>query len=308
MPNPTVTDVHVESALSNVSIAYQNEEYIADRVFPMVGVSKKSDYYFIFGRQAWFREHTQVRAPGTRAARVDYQVTTASYNCINYAHAIGVPDEVRKNADEPLRPSIEAVEFIADALDRSREKRVADIVMNSSNWAYSASPTTQWSSDTSEPIDDIETAIQNVVLQIGRLPNTMVMSYEVFKNLKVHPDILDRIKFTRPGAIFTETDLSAWVGIPNILVGRSVYDPAQEGASASQTFIWGDDLWIGYVAPTPALMTPTAGMVFRWTEGGGRMVNQFREDQEHQDVFEAMEYTDEIISASEAGGILYDVV
>jgi len=83
---------------------------------------------------------------------VDYTLSTASYICLPYALAKAVTDEERKNADVPLQPDVAATEFVTNALLLGREIRVADLVSASANWAYSASPTTQWSSDTSDPI------------------------------------------------------------------------------------------------------------------------------------------------------------
>jgi len=190
MARPTRNDVHLNAALTNISIAYKNPSYIAEQVFPVVRVQKQSDYYFIFDAGAWFRDEVQVRAPGTRAARADYSISTASYVCVTYAIAKGVPDEVRENADAPLKPDVEATQFVTDQLLRAQERRVAALITGSANWAYAASPTTQWTSDTSDPLGDIEAAKDEVVQRIGRVPNTMVISYEVWRYLKNHPDLL----------------------------------------------------------------------------------------------------------------------
>lgn len=305
MPRPTVSDVHILGPLQNVSIAYRNEQYIARQIFPEIRVAKKTDHYFVFGKGAWFRDEVAIRAPGTRAARSDYDISTASYVCLNYALAKAVPDEVRANADTPLRPSVEAAEYVADALDRALEQRVATIITTSTNWAYSSSPTTQWSDATADPLGDIEGAVNGVVSTIGRMPNVGVMSWDVWRYLKNHPDLLDRVKYTRPGAQPMPSDLAGWFGLEKILVGYSLIESAKDGQSASTNYIWGDDLWLGYVPQNAALMTPAAGYTLRWMD---RSLEVFREDQERQDVYTANEYTDEIITASDAGAIIYDAV
>ena len=48
MATPTVNDVHINAAMGNVSIAYKNGLYIADQVFPIIPVAKKSDFYFVY--------------------------------------------------------------------------------------------------------------------------------------------------------------------------------------------------------------------------------------------------------------------
>ena len=70
-------------------------------------------------------------------------------------------------------------------------------------------------------------------------------------------------------------------------------------------YVWDDDFWCGYVPANAALMTPAAGYVLQW---GSRTVSEYREDQEHQDVYEVQEYTDEITTASDAGAIIYNAV
>lgn len=93
MPLPTPRDLHVNAALANISIAYRNANYIAGQVFPTVPVQKKSDFYWQFDKSAWFRNDVKVRAPGTRSARTDYSVSSASYLCTEYSLAHEIPDK-----------------------------------------------------------------------------------------------------------------------------------------------------------------------------------------------------------------------
>lgn len=184
--------------------------------------------------------------------------------------------------------------------------RVATLTVGGSgSWVYSASPTTQWSSDTSSPLSDIDTAINGVVSVIGRFPNTLVMSWEVWKALRNHPDLLARIQYVRSDAIIRPADLALWTGVPKILVGTQLYEKASEGASSSPAFVWGDQVWLGYVPPAPSLMTPSAGYVFTWEQ---RTVKRYRLDERHADKFEVEEAMVPVITASDAGAILYNCV
>lgn len=306
MPNPTLRDVHVDQPLSQFSQAYWNDSYIAAQVFPEVRVDNKSDVYFNFDENAFFRRRAKPRAPGTRSQRADYTISTASYLCLSYALAKEIPDEVRDNADAPLRPDFNATEFVADALMLDQEIRVAALTTGGSGlWNYSASPTTQWSSDTADPFDDIQTAQDNVIKQIGRKPNVAVMSWDVWRHLKIHPDFVDRVKHTRPGGVVMPDDLQMFFDFDKVLVGHSIYDTSDTGATPSRAYVWGDGFWLGHVPSSPALEIPAAGYCLRW---GTRTVRRFRQDEERQDVIDAEEWLDELITASIAGGILYDCV
>lgn len=304
MPTPTLHDVHIDSALGNISIAYRNEQYIGELIFPRVPVQKKTDSYFVFGKD-WFRDEAQPRAPGARAARGGYTVTTASYVCVEYAFAHPIPEEVERNADNPLRPRVEGTNYVTDKLLLAQEKRIAAKVMNSSGWTYSASPATQWSSDSADPYADIDNAINGIISVTGIKPNTAVMSWDVWRKLRNHPDLIDRVKYTRPGSLPMPSDLSTWFDIERILIGYAISDAGKTGQSASMSYVWGDDMWIGYVPATPSLMVPAAGYLLEWLS---RQVRTYDEEQEHQVVIEARHSTAEVVSASDAGAIIYDVV
>ncbi len=306
MPTPTVRDVHIDQALSAFSVAYMNQQYIGEQIFPRVNVAKQTDYYWNFPRQAWQRIDVQKRAPGARSAEADYELTSASYYTPTYAIAKVIPDEVRQNADSPLRPDVEATEFVVDQLLRAEEKRIADLTTGGSAlWAYAATPSTKWTSDTSDPVGDIENAINGVVSTIGRMPNVAVMSWDVWRHLRQHPDMLDWIKYTRPGARLSPQDLNDRFGFEKLLIGMSLYDPALEGQTGSPQYIWGDGLWMGYVPSTPALLTPAAGYVLEWNS---RQVRRFRRDEEYSDKIEASHSVIETITASDAGATIYNCV
>lgn len=309
MPRPTPSDVHVDSILTRISIAYESNDFIATQIFPIVPVEKQSDYYFIYPKGPWFRLANLRRGPGAEAVRLDYTVSTGTYFCEVYSAAKGIPDEVRANADAPLRPDVDVTRFLTNQLMRGLEKRVADLVTNPGHWAYSASPAVPWSASNSDPIADVEAARERVVQETGRLPNVMVISYAVWRHLKNHPDLLDRLKYTNPTGVITAEQARSLFGVDKLLIGTASLDLSREGEPPSQQFIWGDDAWLGYVPDTPSLLEPAAGYIFEWREMGmARRVFRYREEARHQDVIEVQHATDEVITASDSGALIYHVI
>jgi hypothetical protein len=288
-----------------VSIAYRNMSYIADQVFPMVQVQKKSDQYFVFPKQAWFRNRSAARAPGTKFPRGDYPLTTASYITVNDALAKEITKEERENSDSPLRPDITAVNFVTDGLLLGLEQRVATLVSGSTNWASASTAGTLWSSDSSDPWGNIDTCVDAVVGSIGREPNVAVMSWDVWRHLRQHPDFLDRVKYTRPGGRVEPEDLRSWFGFDKVLIGKAIVDSAKEGATADMGYVWGNDFWCGYVTQSPALEEATSGYCFVW---GNRTIETFSYAEEKMDVVAGEWHTAEKITASDAGAGYYNVV
>lgn len=302
-------DVHIDSAMTNISIAYRNTGYIADKIFPNVPVNHQSDKYFKFEKDSWFRDEAGVRAPGTRAPRVEYAMDQpGNYACIEYAAAKGVPDETVLNADNPLRPDRTASEFVTDKLMLRKEKDVADLVNTSGNWTTSGSPTGgQWNDDTSDPISDVtgSSGVHETIRGlIGLRPNTCVMGAAVWAALKRHPDFLDRIKYTQRGVLTVEI-VKELLEVQNLYIGDPIINSGKEGATASYADIWGKYCWFGWVPPNPSLDVPAAGYVITWKK---RQINRYREDQEHQDVVECLENWDSKVTCADAGYLLTSVV
>ena len=83
MPQPTVTDVHVNVPLTNISIAYiqQQQAYRAAEIFPMIPVQKMSDKYFYYTKSYWFTNEAKIRADGAESEGTGYGIdSTNSYS------------------------------------------------------------------------------------------------------------------------------------------------------------------------------------------------------------------------------------
>ena len=78
---PSRSDVHVNRPLTNISIAFlQNaENFIANRVFPNIPVSKKSDVFFTYDRGEFNRDEMEERAPATESAGGTYKIGNDTY-------------------------------------------------------------------------------------------------------------------------------------------------------------------------------------------------------------------------------------
>jgi len=299
-----MSQVHLTKAMTNVSIAYRNENYIGTQVFPIVSVQKQSDKYFTFTKSDWFRNEAGMRAPGTVGPIVEYGLSSATYACQPIAAAKVVPDEIVDNADAPLRPMQEATEFATDKVMLYAEKEIADNVFGDSVWSGSANPTTTWDDDSSDPLGDVDVARETVLKTIGREPNVMVIGREVWTDLKNHPDLLDRIKYSNFNGIITPQVMSGLFQI-KVLIGTAIYDSGAEGGTASYGYIWGKNAWIGYVAPSAGLMTPAAGYLFTWKN---RTVESFRMDKEKATLVRVEWHYDDKVTSADAGYLYKSVV
>lgn len=305
---PTYQQTHIDVALTNISVAYIPDGFIADQIFPNVPVQKISGKYYIYTKADFLRRDAAVRAPGTRASRGGYGQSTGLYTCVEYAIAQPVPDEIQANADAPLNPLRDATQYVTSQIYLQKESDVAGTVFGNSVWSGSSTPSPTWDNDASVPVTNVETAKYNIVSTIGRLPNVGVMGYNVLRYLMDNGDILERIKYsagpTAPAKVTVQA-LAALFGLDKLLVGTAIEDTAAEGATSSLSFLWGPHMALAYVAPTPSLMSPSAGYIFSYQT---REVSRFREDQERTDIVEGRESWDTAVVASDAGYLLKSVV
>jgi hypothetical protein len=280
MPQPHVNNVHVDAILTNISVAYMQSQanFIASQVFPVVPVDKKSDKFFTYTKNDWFRDEAQRRADGTESAGSGYGLSTDSYSADVWAFHKDVGDQTRANADNPLNPDREAAEFVTSRLLLRQENQFVTDFFGTSVWGtditgVSGTPGSgqvkQWSNFAdSDPIEDVEAGKETVLSTTGFLPNTLVLGYQVFRKLRNHPDIVDRYKYTSAQAI-TEDMMARLFGVDRILVAKAVKATNNEGATGAYSFAFGKGALLCYVAPNPGLLTPSAGYTFAWTGVGG---------------------------------------
>jgi hypothetical protein len=178
MAQPTLNDVHVDAILTNISIAYMQDRdnFIADKVFPVIPVDKKSDKFFTYTKNDWFRDEAQRRAPATESAGGGYNLSTDTYSADIWAFHKDVPDQIVANADAPLNPLREAAEFVTHRLLLRRELQFVTDFMSAGVWgttiagtagtATSGQTATQWSNYTSsDPIEDVDMRVRELVVR-----------------------------------------------------------------------------------------------------------------------------------------------
>jgi len=229
---------------------------------------------------------------------------------IKYANGDAIADIVmpRVKVDNPLDLDVDTTENITDALIRDREKRVADMLFSTS---YVTNYTTltgsdQWSDYAgSDPIGDIETGMQSVREACGRTPNTIVMGRQVMSELRNHPDLLERIKYTQKGVVTADLLSSLIEGNPRVVVGDLMYDSSQEGGDESLGYIWGKKVLIAYIEQSPSLRSMSLAYQFYSKD---RITKQWREDKIDADRVQVQEVSDEKLVSADCGYLIEDAV
>ena len=285
---PTRPQVHIDRALTNVSVAYMQDasNFIADKVFPIVPVQKQSDLYFIYRREDFLRDEAAERAVGTESAGGDYSVDLSEpYFCRVYAFHKDVNEQERVNADQPLDPDKDSTEFVSQKLLIRRERLWAEKFFVAGVWGRevtgkAATPsgdteTLQWDQAASDPVKFVKNESTKMQEGTGYRPNTLVLSPYAKDALLEHPDVIDRIKYTQKG--IASIDLLAQLfEVDKILVANAIYNSAAKGARESTGFVMGKHALLCYSEKNPGIKKPSAGYIFAWKglKGAGAFGNR----------------------------------
>ena len=281
MPLLTPSQVHIDQPLSNLTLAYAQEQtnFIADKVFPTVGVQRQSDKYYLYDRANLNRTgDVQKLAPRTEVNRIGMTISNDSYFADVYGLGMDFDEQTLANEDAVLDIRAAGAQTLAMRLMIHREEQFASTFFAASVWGTeytgvasspSAGQVIQWSDYTNaKPILDVTNARRAMQLKSGGFkPNTMVVGKEVRDILINHPDILARLNggaTVTNTALITDAKLAEIFEVENFFVMEAVRNTAVEGLAEANGFIGGKSALLVHTPRAAGLMTPAAGLTFAW--------------------------------------------
>lgn len=341
--SPSPGDVHVNRPLTNLLVGYMQDEtnYVADRVFPNVPVSKQSDAYWEYDRADWNRDDMKDRAPGTESAGSAYGLETKVYYAKVKALHKDVPDQLLDNADSPLNLERDATLFVTRKALLHREVAfvaryftdsapgaiwtfVVDGVASGATAPGSFDPTNDsnnkvlhWNDAASTPIEDMRRGMTFVQQRTGFRPNKLTLGRPVWDVLQDHPDIVARIdsgQTPNGPAKASKENLATLLELDEVLVMEAIYNTAQnDGAAVNHQFIGGKHALLTYSPAQAGIMLPSAGYTFSWTGRFGNTdrgvrVKRFRIERLEVTRVEAQQAFDQKIIAPDLGYFFNGIV
>jgi|14BtaG_2_1085337.scaffolds.fasta_scaffold01594_5 hypothetical protein len=283
MPLLTPNSVHIDQPLTNLTIAHVQDQanFIADKVFPTVGVDKQSDKYYIYDRDNMNRTgDVKALAPRTEVNRIGMSLSNSSFYADVYGLGMDFDQQTLANEDAALDIRAAGAQTLTNRLLIHREEQFATNFFATGIWGTeytgvanadndTAAEVTQWSDYTnSTPIVDVTTARRSMQLASGGFkPNTMVVGKEVRDILINHPDILARLNggaTVTNTALITNAKLAEIFEVENFYVMEAVKNTSVEGVAESNAFIGGKAALLVHSPASAGLMTPMAGATFAW--------------------------------------------
>jgi len=310
---PTPSSIHQNAALTNYVQGIPAQGFIAPSLLPDLSVKKKSDVYYIFdaGRDT-LRAEDDKREPGALAKEVDFKMTSDSYVALGHALAGVVTDEELENADAPVTPFLNKSKYLAEKLMLGQEidlKTKLDAGINSGSANVTLTGGDQWSDyDNSDPVSNVNAAISAIEDNLGVTPNVMAMDSKVWRKLKNHPAILERVmgmgRNDDPARIGRAAVASIF-DLDEIIVASARKNTTLKNKTASLSRIWSTDVYIAYRTGSGGLRVPNLGYRFVWAPFTGAMdgwkVKRWREEGRGADKVQVEKYYVQKICLAGAG-------
>jgi hypothetical protein len=300
MPMYDARGIYNDPILTDFSLGYGPQAYIADQVMPFTDVALPSGRYRVFDRSNWVTFPSR-REPGTVANEIrGGKWSEDTFSVKEHALQVAIDDEERQNYNAAnqnaqanlfagIDPEADAVELMTRSLLIEYENAVATLVRNASNYGsqtVTKSGTGQWDDASSTPVADVVTALQTVFDSVLLEPNLAIIPKTVWLSLFNHPQIIARYQYVQ-AQVDQEAAFRALTGFNGtILFPNNRYNTADNiDASESLTTIWGKDVFFGYVNNTAGQKIQTFGKTFYQPVNGQlRSVTRWREEQRTSDV------------------------
>lgn len=301
----------VDPVLTNLARRYESRGFVAEQLLPAIPVRTISGQYPIFDKQYWFGTEVDLkssdRAP---AVELDFSFDTKSYRVERFAAKVSITEIERQQAHTALRLDQSKLDFLMLRHAIAREKRVADLLRESTNGelgsSRSSTPAINWDQSTATIEADIKTAVLDVYDEIGTAPNAIVIPFKVAYAMAIQEDIREILKYTVNGQDIIRLGdriLPGTIhGMRVIIPQGAVHTTSKEGA-ASPTFseIWGDNVRVLYIDTSASWGTPAVAYRIIHTP---MTVKRYRTNDPDIEYVLAEEWVQEKVVAPDAGHII----
>lgn len=301
----------IDPILSEIAHGYTNADMVGMALFPSVPVAQRGGKIISFGKED-FALYNTARAPGTNTKRVQFGYTSGAYALTQHALEAVSPWELEQEASAVAKIDYAAMAIrkVQNIIALRLEKAQADLATTAASYASSnkttLSGTSQWSdySGTSNPSKDIETAKDAIRSQIGKRGNTAIMGAAVWKSLRQHPAIIDRIKYTGRDSITLEMLAQLW-GLERVLVGDAVYTDA----AGTMTDVWGKFVVVAYTTKGSVqdYGEPSYGYTYR-LDGAPYVEQGYADRSAKSDIYPVTDEVSPVLTAALSGYLISGAV
>ncbi len=262
-----ITAFKTTDALADIGIRIANAatDYVATEVLPVKTVPKSHFKWTQFDKSALYSRDT-AKASKAEADKASFGGFQTSGQAILHKLAGEVDPQDERDVDNIARGLDEqTVATVMGQLLVDMEVKAHALVTAAGNYPSGlttslTTDTTTWNVAGGDPIQVFKDGRKAVRDAGGRLPTTAVVSWETMEALRVHPSLIERIKYT--GTQLRDEDIGRLVGVDRFIIAKAQKVATREPVQTLSS-IWGDSVVLFSSATVAANMEePLFGRTF----------------------------------------------
>lgn len=297
---------------TGIVIAYQNKKMIADEVMPIDKLEGKELSFKYFKRTLG----DAFTVPDTKVGRASEPnlIHLSGEEVADFVVAHGLEDLIPKEDLERVvdmsRYSNTRLEYMMNLLLLGREKEVADIVQNTSNYGTGCSHTYENAEGMGATGFDIVATIMEYLEKPFARPNILGMGAAAYHKLRMDPNVLKAIYPTSNGSgVATRQQLCELFEVDKIIVGESRVNTTKNSKTPTLERCWGSNIWGHYQEQLSSLKEGIAWGIT--AQVGDRIVEVIDKPEKGLKGSELVKvgfYQKPVVTAKDAGFLLKNVV
>jgi len=263
-----------DEVLNNIASYYHHEGTVHGQIAPIVGVKRITGRYYVFGREE-LRVMNDTLGRRSHANELEWHTSTSMYRTVPRGLRTFIGQEDRENADPVLQLEATGTEKIIRALDLTAEVRCVAAITAAITATSATAAGTAWQTGgtTGKPLSDITAAKFNFARACGREANVIVIPDQCKAAMILCDEWRDVFTYNE-GA---QKRIGNYSGLPPLIDGMVPLVPSQlklagspgnadglgPGGTPTLSGVWGDNVYLLWVNPRPAIND--ASFMYRFT-------------------------------------------
>ena len=220
--------------------------FIGDLVFPVKTEDVKRGIYMKAQRSnaELLNADAKPRESGDGYQRVNRKYDTDTYDAVEYGLEAVIDDSYENEVERFMNLEATEAMLLERSLRISYEARVAAALFNGNTFNATNSTVAYTAANiaTLDVVNDVDLA-KGRLLKNGKIPNCVVMNYDVFQRIRRSTLLQNQIYGVVPRAANQRLlpgvqDVAQALGVDNLYIGQAPKNSNQKGQTYSGAFIW----------------------------------------------------------------------
>ena len=189
----------IAESMMEFDLIANNAKMIGMELFPVFDAASQAGEFGRIPIEQLLEESKTSRASGSSYGRGEYEFEDDFYATKENGWEEPVDERDKNIYSEYFDAEVVAAERALSKIMINQEKRVSDLTISNASITGSAATAVYSNKSAATPIDDVETAVQAIYDRTGVWPDTLCLSYKLFRYLRQTDQVLNNISASGAG-------------------------------------------------------------------------------------------------------------